>query len=357
MKKRQDHLAFLLASSEFVRWVKHSDKHLDDFWNQWLTLHPDAYQDMLKAKSILLGLTLEQIPETRDRKERILMEIIKDDISLPGRKGSSLKEQVVSRFFWDSLGQWSKVAAILIMVFSAAGLFRMVVPPEMTEEFFTEVEIVWVTKQTAPGEKLSFTLADGSTIWLNSASEIRFPERFDSSSRTVFLRGEAFFEVASDSLRPFYVETGDLKTKVLGTSFNINLLHPDQHKISLISGKISVVNTITEEEIALLPGQQLKYGTKSGKTLRGIFYASEVTGWKDGKLVFRQTSFHDVISTLERWYGVHFTIDGAPRESWRLTGEYANQPLDMVLSRMAYIEDFSYSINQKTINLKFKNDE
>jgi transmembrane sensor len=357
MKKRQDHLAFLLGSSEFVRWVKHPDKHLDDFWNQWLNQHPDAYPDMLKAKSILLGLTLKHVPEAHIRRERILQEIIKESTYLPSKKGVTRKGQTLRWFSWNTMEQWNKVAAILILVFLVAGVYRIAVTPEATNEYMAEEVTVWVTKNTAPGEKLNFTLADGSTIWLNSASEIQFPERFCSNSRTVILRGEAFFEVASDSLRPFYVETGDLRTKVLGTSFNINLLHPDHHKISLISGKISVVNTITEEEIALSPGQQLNYATKSGKTKLRKFYSPEVSGWKDGNLVFRQTSFYEVIGTLERWYGVQFSVEGFPKEGWRLSGEYPNQTLDRVLDRMAYIEDFTYSINQKRINLKFINNE
>ncbi|MCC5938817.1 MAG: FecR domain-containing protein [Lunatimonas sp.] len=357
MKKRQDHLAFLLASSEFVRWVKHPDRHLDDFWNQWLDLHPEAYPDMLKAKSILLGINLEHIPETSDRKIRILGAIIKENSSQLTGTRRSRRNTVFHWFAWEQLGQWSKVAAILTLVFLVAGLYRMGVAPEVGEELVAEAETVWIIKQTAPGEKLSFTLADGSTIWLNSATEFRFPERFDSSNRTVVLRGEAFFDVAPDSLRPFYVETGDLRTKVLGTSFNINLMHPDQHKISLISGKIAVVNKITEEEISLVPGQQLNYATKSGRTVLGKFNAEEVTGWKDGKLIFRQTSFWEVVRTLESWYGVRFKVVGLPKDGWRLTGEYHNQTLDMVLGRMAYIEDFTYSIHQKTINLTFKNDE
>jgi ferric-dicitrate binding protein FerR (iron transport regulator) len=157
-----------------------------------------------------------------------------------------------------------------------------------------------------------------------------------------------------DSSRPFKVVSGDLTTIAIGTAFNINQFNEEKLCISLLNGKVKVENNLTEENITLDPGQQLRYFPESGKSSIAKFSAEDIMAWKEGVLKFSNASFWEVVKSLERWYGVSITVSGRPGNSWLLTGDYKNQNLDLVLERMAYIEAFEYSIKQKKVYIKFQ---
>lgn len=354
MENKEDRIPHLLANPEFVRWVKNPDSNLDDFWQKWIELNPDAYADVCRARAIVRGLTIREIRVTAERSERVLEQIIKAEnnaISVPTVSKTKTKKWSIPR--WVHLSQWFKVAAILVAVITLSILYQSTTFVKYSGQPIELVEKEWIVRNTSYGEKLAITFSDGSSVWLNSGSEIRFPEEFDSLERVVSLSGEGYFEIAKDTLRPFLIDAANLRTKVLGTSFNIDLTKESQYRISLVTGSIEVENTLTADVVALEPGQQLRYSPQSGQTVLTEFSLLDVVGWKEGLLRFRNTTFQEAVAKLERWYGVKIAVEGKPREGWRLTGDYQDQTLDLVLDRMAYIEDFTYSIRQKTVNLKF----
>jgi ferric-dicitrate binding protein FerR (iron transport regulator) len=338
-----------LANPEFVRWVKDPDKELDIYWGKWMEANPELMEEIKLAREIILGFNFtHQMPES-SLKETVLNNILNSSKS-PEVNGDSEKSSFGS-FFWENIAQHYKVAAILVLTFGMSFLVniftRQAVVPEPV------AEIITVRKFTANGEKLNFKLPDGSMVWLNSGSELRYPEEFDSAARIVHLKGEAFFNVDKGHPGYFSVISDNFTTTALGTSFNVNNSPDALLSISLVSGKVKVENGLTRENILLLPGQQLQYTEGTNKTVVGSFDEKRVTGWRSGILHFSNASFDEVQKQLESWYGVNIEVKGKPSRKWNLTGEYHNQNLYVVLSRISYIEDFKFSIQDKNVQIKF----
>lgn len=355
MQKQDEFFLFLLTNPEFVRWVKKPSPELETYWKNWMLAHPESLAPVKRARELLLGLhPSPAVPDT-GAKSRVLQAILASD-KLPDQQFSekSNSRSRTENLFWFALDQWTKVAAILFLTLSSTVLLnKMTISSSAQEEEDVVPVPEFVTKVTQFGEKLNIKLPDGSSVWLNSGSELGFPEQFDSLERRVILRGEGFFEVIPDPHRPFRVETEKIVTEALGTSFAINAIVEDQLEISLVSGKVKINHTSTGETVLLNPGEQLRYKNSNQSMEVGSFSVDKILGWKEGVLQFSNAGFEEVIKKLERWYGVQISYSGHPGNSWLLSGRYTNQNLDLVLNRMAYIESFDYSIKGKNVHLKF----
>jgi transmembrane sensor len=165
-----------------------------------------------------------------------------------------------------------------------------------------EAQTGYNTIQTPIGGKFQLTLADGSKVWLNSASSLRFPVYFSGDNRTVELKGEAYFEVAKSQNKKFTVRSGNQTVEVLGTHFNINA-YSDEPVITttLIEGAIRVVELNTHKFQILKPGEQSKVHNDI-KIQRKDTQAD--IAWKDGYFYFENSSIETVMRQLERWYGI-----------------------------------------------------
>lgn len=150
------------------------------------------------------------------------------------------------------------------------------------------------------------TLEDGSTIHVNESTVFGYPTQFESSTRSVNLKGEAFFDIAKDASRPFTIGTSQLDVKVLGTSFNI-YAYPDNtiEEVTVATGKVSVYIKETKEEHLLKAGDHLSFNRKSGKVKITKDANQNAQAWRTGILTFDDTPFEIVCQTLEK----HFDID------------------------------------------------
>lgn len=217
-----------------------------------------------------------------------------------------------------------------------------------------------VTRKALPGIRERIHLEDGSSITLHAGSEITYQQPFPGNKREITLRGEAFFEVAKDSLRPFIVRTGQLSTRALGTSFNIKYhLAAKDIAVALATGAVQIARQAKAglyPVVSLAPGQQLLYD-QAAKGYRVTPYDPvEVLGWREGILVFKKADLSQVVAQLETWYGVEIEIAGkvSREEKERLyTGAYDNQSLDDVLKGISFVKDFSYVKKGRKMILKF----
>lgn len=168
--------------------------------------------------------------------------------------------------------------------------------------------IVYNTIQTPVGGKFQLNLSDGSKVWLNSASSLRFPVVFTDNTREVELKGEAYFEVSKDNNKKFSVRSGNQSVEVLGTHFNINA-YSDEPSITttLIEGKVRVIELNTHESQILEPGEQSKVdrNIKIKKTDTQVDVA-----WKDGYFYFENADIKIVMRQLARWYGITTRYEG-----------------------------------------------
>lgn len=166
------------------------------------------------------------------------------------------------------------------------------------------VEMIEVV--TSSNQQKQCTLADGTTILLNSSTKITYPSKFEDSTRVVALDGEAYFSVASDATKPFIVKTNNLSVRVLGTKFNISAYPTNDRTIATLnSGKIQVdiQSGKTDSKYILKPNQEIVFNKIDNSVLINTV-TGENSSWKDGSLVFQDATFNDIVNTIERRYGV-----------------------------------------------------
>lgn len=168
-------------------------------------------------------------------------------------------------------------------------------------------ENVFNTIETPAGGKYQVNLPDGSKVWLNASSSLRFPARFLGKTREVELTGEAFFDVAKNKHMPFKVITKDQIVEVLGTRFNINS-YADEGviKTTLIEGSVKII--YKDEVVLLSPGQQFNPMQANAKVVEAD--TDEVIAWKNGYFLFKNEDIQSVMRKISRWYNVDVSYSG-----------------------------------------------
>ncbi|UOE51334.1 FecR domain-containing protein [Mucilaginibacter sp. SMC90] len=181
--------------------------------------------------------------------------------------------------------------------------------------------IAFNTIETPRGGKYEIELPDGTKVWLNAASSLRYPVSFAGQSREVELTGEAYFEVAKDKTRPFTVSASNQKVTVLGTHFNINA-YKDEPRIAttLLEGSVKV--SYGENHALLAPGQQSSL--TEGKLTVTETDTYVATAWKDGKLAFMRTDLKTVLRQISRWYNVDIEYIGKTPE-FSISGDVSRE--------------------------------
>ncbi len=215
-----------------------------------------------------------------------------------------------------------------------------------------------IYKTTARGQKSTITLRDGSKVHLNSESSVSYLADYGRQTREVMLQGEAFFEVEEDPERPFIVRSGKLTTTALGTSFNVRAFAEEETvSVSLATGKVKVESDLgfqhSERDYILEPGEE---AVVHGETFtKQPFDISRILSWKDGIIHFEEATLEETLSTLERWYDVHITVNNRQAAGdIRGTGRFDNQNLENVLRILGHSMKFDFQIKERNVTLKFQ---
>ncbi|MGW1453500.1 FecR family protein [Salegentibacter agarivorans] len=185
------------------------------------------------------------------------------------------------------------------------------------------------------GERLKFFLPDSSKVVLNSGSTLKYMETL-SNPREVWLEGEAFFDVRKDTENPFIVHTEDIQINVKGTSFGVNTLSENQ-TISLETGKVKVLLKNTNDEVYLLPNEQLIWNKTANKVIKKNFDPEKILAWKENILFLDNIPFSKAISKINTFYGVVFSIDEESLRNQRITGAFKDQNLEEFISALEFI--------------------
>jgi len=195
-------------------------------------------------------------------------------------------------------------------------------------------------------------LSDGSHIVLNSGSEVKFPEKFGSDSREVYFWGEAFFEIASDPTRPFVIETGDARIKVLGTSFNVKA-YPGTGITEVVvnTGTVLFYHVDNDDnilgQVILHKGEKGTYNHATRKLARVLNTDLNIISWKTNILVFNETSLDEVMVVVGKKYGVNFHMDNSELSRLKLTATFDNESLDSVLEVLSLVHKLQFTHNGK----------
>lgn len=192
----------------------------------------------------------------------------------------------------------------------------------------------------------SISLSDGTKVWLNSMSELRFPVSFSSKNRTVYLKGEGYFEVAKDSKRPFIVELKDKsKIEVLGTHFNVN---SNTGTATLYEGSVKVFHNAKQK--LLKPGQQ---AALDNSISIGTADLKRTSAWRNGLFYFKGDNIKEIMEEISVWYDIDVKYNNQPPETGYVGSIPRNVSLSKALQMLSYVTGADFIVEGKRVEINF----
>lgn len=384
----------LIHDSLFLQWCLAPTEELDAMWDNYLKIYPGEKENLEKAKKIVCSVKLNSFALSATDKQSLKQSIVNDLI----KRKKARKIRLA----------WQLTAAACLLIFCLSGgywLMQKNVSDIETgtilmahdiqiDTTLTEIELQLATQKTVQitdkatirvdkkgkvqiakadiadikeveqkkdnhismntlivpkGRHSSVILADGSKVWVNSGTILRFPEQFDQDKRTIYVEGEIYLEVEKDATRPFYVKTTQMDVRVLGTSFNV-IAYKDEAEQAVIlkEGSVSVDNRSGEETI-IKPNDMLLLNEKQMTVKQVDVY--DYISWIDGILQFNQKSLGDVLNRLSRYYRVEFSCSPEIR-NFMCSGKLVLfDNVEQVLQTLQKSFAISYEINGSEIKL------
>lgn len=205
----------------------------------------------------------------------------------------------------------------------------------------------FVTLTTPVGGEYQLVLSDGTKVWLNAASSIKYPIYFEEHERRVEIEGEVFFEVVSIKNKPFLVTSQGQEIEVLGTAFNVRN-YGDVDITTLVHGSIALHNNETKENIKLIPNEQAIWD--GGRLIVNKVDAADYISWTAGIILHQDASLHDICQELERWYGVEFVFSNNLKNTGKaIISINRNEVLSSVLQALEDTYLVSFEIQGKEV--------
>jgi transmembrane sensor len=240
-------------------------------------------------------------------------------------------------------------AAAVVVIAIALSVFYNYFITERPLNTITE-ETIYREVKTSYGTQSNLTLADGTRVWLNSGSKLKFPVSFRvGDDRKVELVGEGFFKVAKNSEKPFIVQTSSIDVKVLGTSFNVSAYNNEPEiTVALLEGSVELVkmyNGQYSKVLELSPNEVATYNKeKELISYSDINLKERYTAWMDGRIVFNNDPIEKLAFRLENWYNVDVEIKGQSLNDYRFTATFIDESLEQILKLLALSSPMEYEI-------------
>ncbi|MDP4149204.1 MAG: FecR domain-containing protein [Bacteroidota bacterium] len=284
-----------------------------------------------------------------------------------------------------------RISRTKLILFSMAGALSLAAGIFFIQHGKTNDSLTQVSNATASdyaaaseivtnnGSRTHVVLPDGTMVWLNSGSRIKYDKNFGAGLREINLTGEAFFDVAHNAQTPFVIHTARIDIKVLGTRFNVKSYPSDNTtEATLIRGSIEVsIKDRPSEKIILKPNEKLVVANDDStlhRTLPGHHAAVKdeslvsickptyetntgaviETSWVDNKLIFQDEEFGELAIKMERWYGISIHFDNADLEKLQFTGSFQKETVQQALDALketATTTPFNYRITENQITI------
>jgi transmembrane sensor len=298
--------------------------------------------------------------------------IVKQKLAISSDEPGKLRNETLQRYFLQVV----KYAAIILITAGVTWLASTYHTPvkKSNPEAFNEIVV-------PKGSRSTITLADGTHVWLNSGSRLKYPSGFSGLTREIYLEGEAYFDVTHKDNQLFIVKTSNLKIKVFGTKFNVKAFPEDKTiETALVVGSVAIeaigkdgqpdqLLNIKPSEVAsysrltgklrILPTINLKSPGSSTRGVekmevveaRKVERIKSITAWKENKLVFRRESIDNLIIKLERWYGVSIKLRNSELQKYSYTGTFENETIEQALNALKLAYPFNYTIAKNVIEI------
>ncbi|SFE28532.1 FecR family protein [Chitinophaga sp. CF118] len=292
------------------------------------------YDELRKTWELTATTNMDYIPDTNRNWEKFRQQIQSqpDITEMPVRTISPYRNVL-------------RIAATLLLLAGAATMYFILREPQ---------EIIITT---AALEKKEVKLPDGSKVFMNQHSRLRYTSNLTGTERAVYLEGEAFFDVAHEQARPFVVYTNSTQTQVLGTSFDIKAYDAQPVEVAVLSGKVAVSRKTEDKSatrLVLTKGRKAIF--KTDKQMEEIAIADpNFMAWKENVLRFSNVPLRDVISTLSSYYNVQIIIEDSAVANYDYKGDFFDAPkLEDVLDVIATAADLSWVKEQGQYKLRRK---
>lgn len=255
----------------------------------------------------------------------------------------TLSRRITWEEYRKKIGRFTRTAAAILLLpvlIAALSLYHSL--KERDNQPIQQVELT-----TAYGLISKVTLPDGSEVWLNSGSHLSYPQRFTGNTRTVRLTGEAYFKVTSDPNNRFDVTTPDgLLVSAYGTEFNVNAYTDDKWiEATLAKGNIEVSLTNHPDlSKKIQPGQQVSFDKSNNQMDVANVNLSVETAWKDGKMIFRRASMHEIVQRLSRHFNVDIQLKGKTIHDYEYSATFTTESLEEVLQLLKISAPIQYKI-------------
>ena len=337
-----------------IRQAMHGlESHRYDVDNAWRKIQPKRGRKWVLsvckyAAMFVLGVSLVYVVTRPEPEEKI----VRAEVIKPGRLQAELRLGTGVRLALNEhQGVYSSEnAGVEIVNDTVTGKVSYHV-----NETGMEDSLVFNTLIVPKGGEYSLELPDGTVVWVNSESSLRFPEKFTSNRREVFLEGEAYFEVKKDANRPFYVHTEAGKVRVLGTAFNVCAYSNDRFwQTTLVEG--SVMINQEEKEVLLKPNEQYQIDVRTGKAGLREVLPELYTSWRDGKFYFKAYTFEELVEKLERWYDFKMFYMNEEIKTRRFSGVVNKyQPLEEMFKFLQMTSDVQFNVKGNVVTASLKN--
>lgn len=284
--------------------------------------------------------------------KNIIAESLKDEVDVDReweRLFSSIEKKTISKMKTRRLFlQYMKYAAAVVL---GIGVSLSTLYLTNQENLSTVGNYKLVTSK---GENSYLQLPDGTRVWLNSCTTLEYAENYGHSNRSIYLDGEAYFEVAKNKDLPFVVKANGIDVKAIGTAFNVSAYMEDsQLTTTLFNGKVAVQPTLTKQEVLLEPNQVAVYD-KSRNKIEVVPYDKKLFAqWRGGFLSFEMMYLQDITKLLERNYNVVFRYENQGIKKLRFSGSFRNnEDLSEILNVIKTNTGIRYQILKDTIVIK-----
>lgn len=259
------------------------------------------------------------------------------------------KQQPYLKTLFLKPGNWMKAAAVVAFFIISIPVYNYI--KKTNEQQVADAAVLNISRAQT-GKMLNVVLEDGSEIWLNSGSTLKHPKHFSAKKREIYLEGEAFFKVAHDQAKPFIVNTGKLKTTVLGTSFNIRAYSGlDRITVNVATGKVGI--TASGKTLCLLnPNQQISFHTGNGNFEVTEVSAKLAASWQDGKIRLDGASFRELSLVVKNTWGLTLETRSNRLAAANFKTTFnTNNKIEEVMKTISKITDAKYRIRDNIITL------
>lgn len=335
----------LAVDEFFIQWVKAPTAASNLFWQNWLQEHPEKYEVVQEARELVRLLSEEELEEEEKEDINAVWQHLQQAIREEKRDGEEAAS-VVPLSFW--LNRHMLVAASVGMLLLLASFF-----------LFGLLRPRAVTYATAYGERRTILLPDSSVVVLHANSTLSYTNSWlGSNGRLVKLKGEAFFSVKHlEDDQKFVVQTTDgTQVEVLGTEFDVKS-RGVADRVVLASGKVRLrfSQGDTEKQLTMQPGELVEVAGKAGAVTRKQVRPELYTSWKDGRIIFDNTSLREIALMLEQVYGYQVVIVGAALAEQQLTANLEDRGVHKILDTVSETLGTTVTKTNNTITIRLSN--